>query len=150
MPLLQWNDRFGLGVAEIDEQHHALMELVNTLYDDFKAGAPLPALKTLLEALISGTEAHFACEEQWMRQTSFPDLANHVKEHEKFRVRVGEIDNLFAKGVDTSLDLMLFLNNWIRHHLIEVDAKFADHIIALKGNDAVLPFHLKVKRYLSS
>jgi hemerythrin len=150
MPLLQWNERFVLGIEEIDEQHRELMHSVNTLYDEFKGGAAVPALKTLLGTLVSQTNEHFRCEEQWMKETSFPDLAAHVKEHEKFQVRVAEIDSLFGKGLDSSLDLMLFLNNWIRHHLIEVDARFADHIITLKGNDPTLPFHLKVKRYLSS
>jgi hemerythrin len=155
MPLLQWNDRFELGIVEIDQQHKELIELINRIYDEFKGGAPVPALKGLLEVLIRDAQHHFECEEQWMKETSYVRILDHVQEHSKFHLRVGEIDNLLGQGLDTSLDLMLFLNNWIRHHLMEVDAEFADHIIELnkRGGATVrseLPFHLKVKKYLSS
>lgn len=154
MPLFEWNDKFELGIKEIDQQHKQLMELVNTIYDEFKGGATVPVLKSLLHALIEGSHYHFECEEQWMAETAYPAILEHKREHEKFKVRVAEIDKLFEQGRDNSLDLMLFLNNWIRHHLLEVDAKFADHLITCdKGRSTVagdLPFHLMLKKYLSS
>lgn len=155
MPLYEWDERFVLGIKEIDQQHRHLMELVNRIYDEFRGGAPLPALQSLLVVLFNNAKYHFQCEEHWMEESGYPQLAEHRAEHDKFSTRVAEIDGLLEQGQDNSLDLMLFLNNWIRHHLLETDARFTDYVISANkaaGATTVfeLPLHLVVKRYLSS
>jgi hemerythrin-like metal-binding protein len=117
MPLLRWNNRFLLNVNNVDLQHQHLVELLNTIYDEFKRGTPAQTLQSLVEVLIQDTTIYFALEEYWMAKISYPGLCDHNKEHEVFTARVTEIRESYKQGKDFTLNLLLFLNNWINNHL---------------------------------
>jgi len=51
MPLIDWDDKFLLGIPQLDEHHRQLVKLLNQAFDDFTAKAPLEEIGKLLEAL---------------------------------------------------------------------------------------------------
>lgn len=123
MPLFRWNNRFLLGVDNVDLQHQHLVELLNTIYDEFKHGTNTQTLKSLVDELLQHTTKYFKLEEHWMVKISYTEQYDHKKEHDVLTARVTEIQESYKEGKDFTLNLLLFLNNWVTNHLNHTNAK---------------------------
>ena len=67
MAFFNWEDRFSVGIAEIDMQHQKLVQMLNELYDAMKAGKGNDVLGKVLNGMIQYTASHFATEERYMK-----------------------------------------------------------------------------------
>ena len=61
--LVAWDQSFILGIEEIDNQHHTLVDMVNSLYHAMQEGRGHDSLGELLEQLKDYTVNHFGTEE---------------------------------------------------------------------------------------
>src|SRR5258708_32407381 len=75
MPVMEWSDALVLDRGVMDETHRDFIELLNRLAD-----APEEAILAVLDEFIGHTQAHFAQEQRWMEQMTYPPLARHVRE----------------------------------------------------------------------
>ncbi len=126
MPFIQWDQSFVLGVQQFDEHHQHLVGLINKTYDDFICGAPDETLEVVLTELSDYAGYHFAAEENWMREHSYPHLAEHKIEHGKFAKSVLEFQAAFHDGkASISLEVLTFLKRWLKNHIFESDAAYA-------------------------
>ena len=126
MPLLDWNDSLSTGIEKFDEHHRQLFDLLNTVYDDFITGAPPENIGRVLDELVDYATYHFAIEEQWFQKISYPKLAEHHVEHERYSKRVAEIRKDFHAGKgNLTLEVLSFLNSWLTEHILKSDAEYA-------------------------
>jgi hemerythrin-like metal-binding protein len=131
MPLMQWEDSLALGVAQMDATHREFVEQVNALAD-----APDEALIGLLDAFIAHTEAHFAQESRWMRETGFPALHCHEAEHDGVLRVMRDVRAYVEQGkMNVARVLAAELPAWLRHHLATMDGALACFVQAV-GYDA--------------
>jgi hemerythrin len=138
MPIIVWDDSFTLGVQQFDEHHQHLVGLLNRAYDDFTAGAGPESVDSLLDELVDYATYHFAAEEHWMCEHSYPKLEEHRAEHDRFSARVVEM--LKSDRIDRSsllLEVLTFLNNWLVNHILQVDTEYAQHVVSED-----MPIHL--------
>lgn len=126
MPIVQWNINFLLGIREIDQHHQHLVQLLNDTYDEFREKATIDP--SLIDKLTDYAGYHFTCEENLMKQVSYPKLAEHKEEHDSFTSRIAEIQKASKQKETVSVELLWFLCNWINHHLRETDAEFGHYI----------------------
>lgn len=134
MPFVEWNDSFSLGVPQFDEHHQHLVGLINRLYDDFITGSPAESLGIILDELIDYATYHFAAEEYWMKENSYPKLAEHGAEHDRFSARVTEMQKDYHAGkVNLSIEVLTFLKNWLKKHILQSDADYGHFISSPKG-----------------
>ncbi|GFO69095.1 hypothetical protein GMLC_26740 [Geomonas limicola] len=126
MPIIEWNAGFMLGIGEIDQHHKQLVQLLNDTYDEFRAGARIGL--PVIEQLIDHAERIFTLEEQLMREVCYPQLGEHLNEHEGFTSRIGGFKANYTNSEGTSIELLWFLCNWVTHHLRETDAELAQFI----------------------
>lgn len=125
MPIIDWDNKFLLGIPQLDEHHRQLVKLLNQAFDDFTAKAPAEEVGKLLEALADYATYHFAAEENWMQANGYPRLAEHVVEHDKFSARVTEmLRDVSADKPTLSLELLTFLKNWLVEHILTTDADY--------------------------
>ena len=124
MPIIEWNVRFLLGIQELDRHHKQLVELLNQTYDDFRGGAKIE--QAVVDQLVGYGATHFACEERWMTESSYPRLAEHMKEHEIYNSRILEFQKKSAQRENVSVEILWFLCNWVTHHMLETDVKFGE------------------------
>jgi hemerythrin len=111
MPVIYWNDCFSVGIPQIDEHHRHLFFLVNKTYDEFISRDSAKNFAALFDELIDYATYHFSMEEHWMRESKYPDLAIHQKEHEIFSKRVVELQSCYHKGeIHLSLEVLTFLH----------------------------------------
>ena len=84
MPFYEWSERMSVGVAELDSDHQALIQLINRLHDALENNEGRLALDQIFESLAVYIETHFAHEEQVMEACGYPEISEHKKEHLKF------------------------------------------------------------------
>jgi len=133
MPIVEWNNTFELGVQLFDEHHYHLVELLNRVYDNFTAGAPAENIGIIFDELIDYATYHFASEELWMKDNSYPKINDHCIEHERFTRRVVEMQKDFHAGkLNLSLEVLTFLKNWLTNHILQIDIEYGRYI-ASKG-----------------
>lgn len=134
MPVISWNDCFSVGIPQIDEHHQHLFFLVNKTYDEFISRDSAKNLAALLDELIDYATYHFSMEEHWMRESKYPDLAIHQKEHESFSKRVTGLHSSYHKGdVHLSLEVLSFLHSWLTNHILQSDAAYGRFVAAKNG-----------------
>jgi hemerythrin len=122
---MAWNSSLSVKVKQFDDQHMKLVEMVNELHDAMKEGKGTAILGKILNGLISYTGTHFANEEKMMVQHSYPEAVAHKAEHEKLVKQVLELQANFKAGkAILTLDVMMFLKDWLVKHIQGDDRKY--------------------------
>ncbi|MCP4702464.1 MAG: bacteriohemerythrin [Gammaproteobacteria bacterium] len=120
--LIVWNERYSVGVREIDEQHKRLIGFINELHEAMRSGGSKEVLGTVFAGLIEYTMTHFAAEERFMKAMDYVHYAKHKAAHDGLTKRVLELQSGFQTGeITLSMDLMDFLQKWLMEHIMEVD-----------------------------
>ena len=131
--LFIWSPSYETGIQEIDAQHKKLVEILNALYDAMGKGQANKVLGKLLDDLVKYTVVHFATEERLFRQYGYPEAAIHKKEHDALTAQAKKLQADFAAGkVSLSLTVGTFLKDWLSHHILQADKKYAP-FLAAKG-----------------
>ena len=86
-------------------------------------------LGTLLAELTKFTKNHFANEEKLMATVHYPEMLAHIQQHEDLWRRVSEVEARFERGETAiTIEVMLFLSDWIRNHEMVMDRRFGDYL----------------------
>ncbi len=129
MALITWSNMLSTGIAEQDNQHKKLIELINKLNDAMQAGKGTEVLASVLSELVNYTVFHFGYEEKLMDQNKYTDTAAHKTEHRKFVETVGDFKKKFESGSAViSVEIMNFLRNWLTGHIMKTDKKMGQEL----------------------
>jgi hemerythrin len=129
--MLPWKPSLAIGVAEIDAQHRTLFERAARFEAAVQAREPSIRLQELFTFLEDYARAHFAAEEQLMRDVGYPRLAEHVQEHSEFRRRLQSLlPQLESEGDSTALSLALrgLLELWLTDHVTSSDQRIGEYL----------------------
>ncbi len=121
MAIANWSSRYETGIAVIDAQHKTLFEAVNRLGDSFKDGTSKSQSKDSLDFLVKYTVEHFQTEERYMRDMDYPMLTSHMAEHAQLVAKARDLQARLAEGKPVTMDVTIFLADWLKHHINEVD-----------------------------
>lgn len=130
MAIANWNSRFETGIAIIDTQHKALFEAVNKLADSFKTGTSKTQVKASMDFLVKYTVEHFTTEEKVMKDMAYPKLTSHMAEHAQLIAKALDLQAKLAEGKPMTMDVTIFLADWLKHHINEVDMGYVDFLKA--------------------
>lgn len=131
MAFFKWEDRFSVGIREIDTQHQKLVAMLNELFDAMSAGKGNDALGKILDGMIQYTAGHFATEERYMKTYNYPDFAAHKLEHDNLTKQVLDLQQQFKTG-QTALSMKVgnFLKSWLINHISGTDMKYSTYLRA--------------------
>ncbi|MDR3168088.1 MAG: bacteriohemerythrin [Treponema sp.] len=133
--LVEWEDRYSVGIPFIDDQHKKLVELTNDLYKGclLGGGEARDYFMKVIRGVVDYVKYHFAAEEKILEKVKYPGLAEHKKEHEGFiKQVVGDVKN-FQEGKQFVPNVFVrYLKDWILTHIAVQDKQYADFIINLK------------------
>ena len=135
MTFFKWDDNFSVGVAELNQQHQRLIDLINELYevaqqsrDGNTLASAVDELETMgavLDELIEYTQYHFATEERYMAECDYPEYEEHKRAHAKFVDRIQAFKRDFDEGKALrSTGITEFLQDWWKGHILAVDKKY--------------------------
>lgn len=118
MALLQWNDRYSVGNPAIDHEHRELIDMVNTLHAALRTGGGDP--EAFFGDLYRAATAHFALEEELMREHGYGEYAGHKQEHEAL---LDDIRDMMDEGGVTDEEIARRLDVWFSGHFSGHDAR---------------------------
>jgi len=125
MPLLTWNESYSVNIREIDTQHKKLIELINNLHDGMKLGKGKEVTGSVLNELANYTGFHFKTEEKLFDKYGYPETLKHKRQHDDLVEEVMSFKKSFDEGKGlVTVDLMLFLKNWLTNHIINSDKNY--------------------------
>lgn len=137
MESFHWSKHFETGLSEVDEQHHALVDLINrfggmlTQMDRLS----MSDLEGVLGELAAYAKYHFQNEEDLMTEMGVD--ARHVKHHLNLHVNfLNEVMRLYggvAKDVDAGESLLKFLVYWLAFHILGTDQSLSRQIFAIRS-----------------
>lgn len=137
--LVAWNDRYEMGIADIDAQHKRLISLCNSLYEEVLQSDRNKQKTRLVSALkecVDYVATHFTLEEDLMQKAGYPNYAAHKNSHAKFAQEVLDtargIEN---KSTTNALKFVKFLHDWILQHISYEDRAFCDCVKTYLSNN---------------
>jgi len=122
--VLIWVDTLRIGVEAIDQDHLALVKILNQLTHRSVGDEDLPAI---FDELINYTIYHFRREEAVMEACAYPNLDKHRQIHHDLATQVSELAAAFQKGQDPEIltHIRRFLREWLFNHIVKSDADIA-------------------------
>ncbi|MCB1192284.1 MAG: bacteriohemerythrin [Leptospiraceae bacterium] len=129
--IIHWDDTFSVHITEIDEQHQALIKILNDLFIAIHRDYAQEELNPILDSLIKYTIVHFETEEQLMSRYGYPEYEKHKEEHNNLKQKVAEFKKEFEAGTETiSFELLDFLRKWLTKHILKSDRKYSKHLLS--------------------
>jgi hemerythrin-like metal-binding protein len=129
MALITWNNALSTGIAEQDNQHKKLIDLINQLNDAMHSGKGNDIMGKVLTELVNYTVYHFGYEEKLMGQHGYSDTPAHKAEHAKFVQTAGDFKKKFESGsAVVSVEIMNFLRDWLTNHIMRTDKKMGQEL----------------------
>jgi hemerythrin-like metal-binding protein len=126
---IEWSEKMMTGVSPIDIQHRFLVDTLRTANNRLLNDHDGPLLGEIAKDLLTYAIMHFETEENLMRRygyaEAFPELAKtHVAQHREFSHQVVAVcDNLREGRPISRMDVLKYLNEWLRHHVLGIDQK---------------------------
>jgi hemerythrin len=126
MGLFKWYKKYSVNNNELDEHHKTLFDIFNRLYDNCLLHDKAHCIDPIIEELKSYSNYHFTAEEHHMGNIGYKEIDNHIAEHGDFTQRTLQLQQVADKDEpEATKELVAFLGNWLLHHVIEEDKKYA-------------------------
>jgi hemerythrin len=125
MQFLEWEDKYNIGVKEIDIQHRGLFDIISKLFTSRRYETDGKYFFAVFNQLVEYTKVHFATEERYMREAQYPKTIEHQQEHVEF---VNEMTKLLhdceRKEPEIEQKTLDFLKDWYMNHIMGTDRDY--------------------------
>lgn len=124
MAPIEWTDEYRVGVAEIDDQHRQLVEIVNKFEEALQRGKGSRQVSGILNDLFGYTQEHFATEERLLAAAGYPQLKLHQSQHRQLLQKLERFQFDYNAGRRVSAELHEFLAYWLVTHILRDDKAY--------------------------
>jgi hemerythrin len=126
MAFMPWSSTLELGIAKIDEQHRWLVDRINAMHDEIGKSAPdHGVIGDILESLVDYTMNHFIVEEEMFKRHGYPQIGQHLDEHNGFTGKIIQLLDAYQDGTaNVGNEMMTLLKDWLTHHILVVDKSY--------------------------
>ena len=125
MERIHFTEDMVLGIAQMDDQHRKLIEIINGLNAASQEGKDREGVIRALQAMENYIDIHFMAEEMIMEECGFAGMEDHRKQHRAFVAKVREFSGKFQTGNElVPADLLAFLADWLIDHIKGEDPKY--------------------------
>lgn len=124
--MFTWVNAYSVGIDEIDNQHKTLIDLLNrvAMGQESLLKSKVKLIKIVYE-IKSFAILHFATEARYMKKFMYPEIEDHLKEHDFFLETISLIENgLKNLQPNVPMDILLVLKKWFVKHLTSTDQQF--------------------------
>jgi hemerythrin-like metal-binding protein len=131
---IEWSEKMTTGIGQIDTQHRFLVDTLRTANNRLLNDHEGPLLGEIAKDLLAYAIVHFETEEDLMKRygyaEAFPEIANiHVAQHRDFSHQVVAVCDKLREGRHVSrIDVLKYLNEWLRNHVLGIDQKLGDFV----------------------
>ena len=130
LPSLEWQSRFSVGHAGVDQDHQSLFTLFNELSEAMRRGHSKAVIASVLDRLLEYAASHFRREEEVMATANYPGLAAHRKEHQAFVAQASQARHAFNSSAANTLaiETLSFVKDWLINHIQKSDQAYAPYV----------------------
>ena len=89
MVKLEWLDRYSIGIEEIDDDHKNILQIMRNVKKAIKS-KDFEHCTSLLDDLVSLATTHFQNEEQYLAESSYPYIEEHIRYHQELLLKISE------------------------------------------------------------
>jgi hemerythrin len=131
MALMTWREQYSVGVETLDNQHKALLRILNEIHAASMRGKANEVAGPLLSKLAPLAGEHFSAEERLMESIKFPGLAEHRARHREMAGKIADLASRHEKR-DTAvyLQLLYLVRDYQSKHMQNEDRKYAQWLSA--------------------
>ena len=130
MALFIWSEQLSVGLTTIDKEHRKLVNILNSLHHALSKGEGKEIVGAVLAELIQYTGTHFANEEELMRKHGYPEFEQHRGIHKTLVRNVLDFQIKHKAGEVNTIEVMKFVTEWLKKHIMETDKKYAPCLAA--------------------
>lgn len=128
---IQWQDEYSVGVKELDDQHHNLLNIINSILTENDDEYDEIRLSESISSLIHYAYVHFATEERYLTQVDYPDMKSHILDHVGFIMKTLELSlKVYEGNRDNRRDLLRYLEKWYSLHVLGIDRFYIPYLTA--------------------
>lgn len=128
-----WQDSYNLSIPDVDAQHKRLLDLINEvsklIWEDSQKD-----ISSVLDSLQDYAIEHFETEARLMAHYEYPQMKEHVHEHNSFVGHFLNVRREIESGEHHKLYMLfkvdVFLMDWLLSHTTGSDKHWADYIKA--------------------
>jgi hemerythrin-like metal-binding protein len=124
---IEWVESMATGIAAIDKQHRFLVDTLQQANEELLGEHDGKLLAEISRDLLSYAITHFDTEETLMQRYGyeevFPEEARkHITQHREFSRQVVAVCDQLREGREiSSMEVLKFLNHWLRDHVFGID-----------------------------
>jgi hemerythrin len=134
MPVPCWTPALSVGDPAMDAQHREMFRLTGEVIACAEGGDCQVA--EAIELLHEYAVAHFAHEEERMREVSYPGLVRHKLEHDRFVEDLLELADAHDRGgpeARGTVRLAEWLNGWMVRHVALTDSEMGRYLASSRA-----------------
>ena len=122
---VEWEERFSVDVAELDEYQKTLFDKFNELIDMKKKKLDVKAVANMISEINDYSKMFFSTEEKVLRRKKYPDLDSHSKSHRQFIKNAIALRREMAEEVTSqSFEAVIELRDWLVEHIETSDSLY--------------------------
>ena len=130
MSVIKWRESYETGIAEMDNEHRELIEIINQLYQMQREKKAYDELKNIYNRLLEYTRNHFLNEEKLMEDSNYPGLQQQKNSHAEFVAKLQEMENdLVSANESVAPVVYRFLREWWLDHIVGMDKDYGPHLL---------------------
>jgi hemerythrin len=125
--VIEWNNKYNLGISEIDNQHKKLVKIISKLDACSKKNCEHKQIEIVFNQLLDFALEHFSTEEKYFDKFNYNNKKEHKKEHNSFKKKIlGIKQKYLEEGNCSCQELIAYLSDWVDNHLVNEDSKYVD------------------------
>lgn len=137
MDIFHWDKNFETGLDEVDEQHQALVDLINRFGVLVLANSDstFSEMEKVFGELVAYTQYHFKEEEALMYRVGIDSrfIAPHIEFHAEFlREAIKMHDGITPQKLDAAKPMLKYLVHWLAFHILGVDQSMSRQMMAIR------------------
>ena len=123
---MAWDESYSVDNVNIDNHHKELFNIFTRLNEKCVADDSAETYSVVLDELEAYSEYHFSAEEKFMKDAGYELAHSHMLLHKFYMTRILEIKlKMYKKEYKLCQELILFLGNWLRKHVMEEDKQMS-------------------------
>ena len=123
--LFSWNPEYSLDIAQVDEEHFKLIQMMKKLELADTRRDRVKIVKGVIGEIEEYCRIHFSNEEDLMRRSGYPQLEAHRQAHVQFKKKVEDL-KLFAAF--NAAEIHQILLEWLVEHILKTDRDYVPYV----------------------
>ena len=125
--MIEWDDKYSVGLSIIDEEHKKLIGILNKAIYAKQHNANSKELREVLKEITDYALKHFKTEETYMIDFNYTGYQDHRKEHRDFFTEtIAYHDKLIEGDCQIANEIIEYLKWWLVNHIRVTDKKYVD------------------------